>query len=104
MLPFERRIVDALTAGTDPAHRDAVIDHVDAALTAMPEVTRAGIAGESVLLGGWAAARSRRRPSSPAADLAWLEAHPVGLVRQWVRALRSLVLFAEHEMIAAEAR
>ena len=40
------------------------------------------------------------RPS-PAETLAWLEGHPIGLVRQWVRALRSLVLFAENEKLEA---
>jgi len=33
--------------------------------------------------------------------LEWLEGHRVGLVRQWARALRSLVLFAEQEMLEA---
>ncbi|NLV56269.1 MAG: hypothetical protein GXY13_11725 [Acidimicrobiales bacterium] len=104
MLPFERRIVDALTAGTLPEHRDAVIEHVALTLAAMPEVTRAGFAAESIAFGAWSAVRSRVRPTSAADDLARLERHPVSLVRQWVRALRALVLFAEQELIGAEAR
>src|SRR5918999_1760051 len=91
MLSFERQVVDALLA--------SVADHVDGVLRDMPEHVRAGIAGQSVLLGAWWAARSRL----PASELGGpalietLEASPVGLVRQYIRLLRSLVLFAEHE-------
>lgn len=99
MLAFERRMVGALLSAEDPTMRRAVIDYVDGTLAAMPEVVRAGIAGETVVLAAWARARAAtRRPSSPVEQLTWLDAHPVGLVRQWVRALRSLVLFAENEM------
>ena len=100
MLPYERRVVDALLSSDDPGRRQVVADHTSAALAAMPEVIRAGIAGETVLLGSWSAARRRGRPLDPVDELAWLESHPLGLVRQWVRALRSLVLFAEQELAA----
>ncbi len=103
MLPYERQVVDALLVSDDPEIRRAVADHASAALAAMPEVLRAGIAGETVLLSTWSAARRRGRPLDPVDELAWLEGHPIGLVRQWVRALRSLVLFSENELLEARA-
>ena len=103
MLAYERRVVDALLTSDDPARRRAVAEHTSRALAAMPEVIRLGIAGETVLLSAWSAARRRGRGFDPAAEVDWLEGHPVGLVRQWERALRSLVLFAEQEMLADDA-
>jgi hypothetical protein len=103
MLPYERQVVDALISSDDPARRRAVADHMSAVLTAMPEHLRAGFIGETVLLTTWSAVRRRGRPQDMAAELAWLEAHPIGLVRQWFRALRSLVLFAELEMLGSDA-
>lgn len=104
MLTYERRVVDALLSSDDPARRQAVADHVAAELAAKPEVLRAGLVGETVLLSAWSVARRRGQPLRPADELAWLERHPIGLVRQWVRALRSLVLFAEQEMLDADSR
>lgn len=103
MLAYERQVVDAFSTTDDPERRRAVSEHAGAALAAMPEFIRLGIAGETVLLGSWSALRRRGRPLDPEAELAWLEGHPVGLVRQWARALRSLVLFAEQEMVQASA-
>lgn len=102
MLPYERQVVDALIGTDDPARRRAVADHMGATLAAMPEHLRAGFVGETILLTTWSAARRRGRPRDMAAELAWLESHPIGLVRQWLRALRSLVLFAEQEMLDAD--
>jgi hypothetical protein len=102
MLPYERRVVDALLSSDDPARRTAVADHVGATLAAMPEHLRAGLVGETVLLTTWSAAKRRGRPLAPAHELAWLEGHPIGLVQQWFRALRSLVLLAELEMLDAD--
>ena len=103
MLSFERRVVDALTADLDPARRSAVATYVDESLRAMPEHLRAGVAGESLLLGLWAGLRTavspHRRPAG--VSIAALDAHPVGLVRQYVRLLRSLVLYAQCELPAA---
>ncbi len=104
MLPYERRVVDALLSTDDPERRQAVRDHVAAELAAKPEVLRAGLVGETVLLTGWSALRRRGRAVTPADELAWLEGHPIGLVRQWARALRSLVLFAEQEMLDTAER
>lgn len=98
MLSYERRVVTALLTTPDPAEAESTRSYVAGALGAMPEVLRLGISGLSVLLGAWASARAlvgRRR--SGADEVAWLQHHPIGLVRQWVRALRSLVLFSEQE-------
>ena len=100
MLSFERQVVDELLASVAEPKRTTVVDHVDGVLRDMPEHVRAGIAGQSVLLGAWWAAR-RRLPASDLggpALIETLEASPVGLVRQYIRLLRSLVLFAEHEI------
>lgn len=102
MLPYERQVVEALIGSDDPARREAVAEHVALTLAAMPELIRAGIAGETVLLTTWSAARRRGRPLAADDELAWLDGHPIGLVRQWVRALRSLVLLAENEMLDAD--
>jgi len=103
VLPVERRVVGALLSSDDAARRRAVTEHVDAALAAMPEVIRLGIAAEAVVLGTVTAGRRVLRRTDPDEEVAWLAGHPVGLVRQWVRALRSLVLLAEQEMIGASA-
>lgn len=97
MLWFERQVVSALVVHLDGAHRRVVEDHVDGALLAMPQHLRAGLAGQSVLLGALARLRGR----GEAVAIESLDNHPVGLVRQYVRALRSLVLLAEHELAPA---
>lgn len=105
MLSYERRIVAALLTSTDPAQARSIGTYVGSSLAAMPEVLRAGIAGLSVALGAWATLRRLAgRSRTDAAELAWLEAHPVGLVRQWLRALRSLVMFAEQESLELAER
>lgn len=80
---------------TDPARRAAVEAYVDGTLRSMPEHLRAGVAAESVLLGSWDRLRRRRRGEL---DLDVLDASPVDVVRQYVRLLRGLVLFAESEL------
>ncbi len=102
MLPYERQVVDALLGSDDPDRREAVSEHVGATLAAMPELLRAGLVGETVMLTAWSAARRRGRPFDDADEVAWLDGHPIGLVRQWIRALRSLVLLAENEMLDAD--
>jgi hypothetical protein len=104
MLSFERRVVTSMIGTDDPQIRSEVVSFVDGALAAMPEFLRLGITSISIGAGTLDAARrlvGNRR--SDDATLAWLEAHPIGLVRQWVRALRSLVLFAENEKLEAAA-
>lgn len=102
MLAYERRVVAALLDTADGDRTALVTDYVDGALGAMPEVVRAGIAGISIGLGAWTSIRgvvAGRR--GPAAEVAWLENHPIGLIRQWLRAVRSLVIFAAEETLEA---
>jgi hypothetical protein len=99
MLWFEREVVSTLTAGIDEPLRSDVETYVDDALRAMPEHLRAGMAAESVALGLWARLRGRRG----GVDLEALESSPLDPVRQYVRLLRSLVLFAEHELPSPSA-
>src|SRR3954470_19823023 len=104
MLSFERRVVTSMIGTDDPQIRSEVVGFVDGALAAMPEFLRFGITAISVGASTWDGARrlvGARR--SDASTLEWLEEHPIGLVRQWVRALRSLVLFAENEKLEAVA-
>jgi len=100
MLAYERRVVAALVAPLDPSLREPVTAYVEGSLRAMPEHLRAGVMGESLLFGGWSWARRRRSAGAgdPVAELATLERSPIGLVRQYVRLLRSLVLFAQYEL------
>ena len=100
MLRFEREVVRSLVASPDDRLRSAVESYVDGALRAMPEYLRAGVAVESVALGAWAGLTGGRRRGPHALESrldAWEESR-IGLVRQYVRLLRSLVLFAECEL------
>jgi hypothetical protein len=94
MLGFERRMVAALTTTSDPTVRAGVEAWVDGSLRDMPEHLRFGVAAESVALGLWARVRGADDP----ALLRSFESSPVWPVRQYVRLLRSLVLFAENEV------
>jgi hypothetical protein len=98
VLAFERQVVGHLMSTTDPARRAAVEAYVDGTLRSMPEHLRAGVAAESVLLGAWARLRRRRGGEL---DLDALDGSPVDVVRQYVRLLRGLVLFAESELAPA---
>jgi hypothetical protein len=94
MLRFEREVVSTLTAGIDEPLRADVETYVDEALHAMPEHLRAGMIAESLALGAWARVSQRGRGFS----LERLESSKLDPVRQYVRLLRSLVLFAEYEL------
>jgi hypothetical protein len=94
MLGFERRMVAALTTTTDAQRRAGVEGWVDDTLRDMPEHLRLGVLVESVGLGLW----SRVRRADDRALLASLERSPLWPVRQYVRLLRGLVLYAEHEL------
>lgn len=86
-------MVAALCDRSDAASRAAVEAWVDASLADMPEVLRFGVRAESLL----AAALTRARGDSLDETLMWMARSPVGLLRQYVRLFRSLVLFAELE-------
>jgi hypothetical protein len=94
MLAFERKVVAGLTTSTDPGLRAEVERWVGGTLEDMPEFLRAGVLAESVLFA--AVGRLLRRDAT--SFVASLDASPIGLVRQYVRLFRSLVLFAELEL------
>ena len=96
MLRFERQVVATLLTAPDQATRSAVESFVEGTLRTMPEHLRAGVLLESVAFGTIA----RLSPGDDLrALLGRLERFPVGLVRQYVRLFRSLVLFAEQELL-----
>jgi hypothetical protein len=105
VLRFERQVVDTLTTTSDPELRRDVATYVDECLRSMPEHLRAGVVAESLALGAWSRVRSfgRSDRASLEAQLARWEHHPVDVVRQYVRLIGSLVLFAEVELGDARA-
>jgi hypothetical protein len=96
VLGFERRVVASLLTTADADRRAAIEAFVDGTLRSMPEHLRAGVAAESLLLGAWD--RFRRRDGSGPVDLDALDGSKIDVVRQYVRLLRGLVLFAESEL------
>lgn len=98
MLGFERRMVAALTTISDPALRAGVEGWVDDTLRDMPEHLRLGVVVESIGLALWARVRAVGATADDAALLRTFEASPLWPVRQYVRLLRSLVLYAEYEL------
>ena len=107
MLWFEREVVAALVASDDPEVRSSVEAFVDGSLRDKPEHVRLVVAGESILLGAYAAAlRSLGRLEGDDAlrtRLESWESGPIGVVRQYVRAMKSLVIFAENELATSQA-
>ncbi|HEX5095128.1 MAG TPA: hypothetical protein VFX21_03910 [Acidimicrobiia bacterium] len=107
MLSFERSVVGALMdPAADAERRRAITDYVDTNLRSMPEHLRAGVFAESLVLQTWV--RVSARPGT--ADERRLRARVerwqysrIDLVRQYVRLLQSLVLFAENELEPAAA-
>lgn len=97
MLGFERRFVDALITAPDPGTRRQVESWVEGSLRTMPQHLRLGVAGETVLLAAWSTV-ARRDAARIAIEL---DRSPIGLLRQYVRLFRSLVLFAEQELTPA---
>ena len=101
MLRFERQVVATLLTAPDQPTRSAVEAFVDGTLRTMPEHLRAGVVAESLAFS--ALARLRHPGGDLAAFLHRLERAPIGLVRQYVRLFRSLVLFGEQELAPAPA-
>ncbi|CAN5674157.1 hypothetical protein BH10ACT1_BH10ACT1_13990 [soil metagenome] len=102
MFSYERRVATSMLTTDDTAQRTEVVAFVEGALSSMPEFLRLGITVITVALTAWSALRGAVGANrSGAAELAWLKGHPIGLVRQWVRAIQSLVLFAENEKMEA---
>jgi hypothetical protein len=109
MLWFEREVVGALTVSQDQSLRSSVEAFVDGSLRDMPEHVRLGVAGESVLLGTWVGALrkvGRLAADDPHALVTALESwetSPIGVLRSYVRLMRTLVVFAENELAPAGA-
>ena len=103
MLWFERQIVDRLVSTPDPRRRADITSFVDGALRAMPEYLRASIGAASLALGGWfriVPSRARSTGATTADPLVRsLDTSPIPPIRQYVRVFRSLVLFAEQELV-----
>jgi hypothetical protein len=103
MLWFERRVVETLMdPSLDANARAAVESYVDTTLRSMPEHLRAGVAAESLLLGAWprvASALGRRDDTSVERQVERLRTSRLDPLRQYVRLLHSLVLFAENELV-----
>lgn len=106
MLRFERTVVATLMTTADPARRSAVEAFVDGTLRSMPEHLRAGVLAESIALTALATVLRSGRGAGGGHDrlLSALERSPLGLLRQYVRLFRSLVLFAEEELAAVPVR
>jgi hypothetical protein len=107
VLWIEREIVGTLIDPTlDRRARASVEGYVDEMLRLMPEHLRLGVAGESVLFGGgpWLASRLGRfdRKAISRRIDRWQNSR-IDVLRQYVRLLHGLVLFAEHELASDAA-
>ncbi len=103
MLWFERQVVGTLMSPTlDGPARSAVESYVSTTLQSMPEHLRAGVVAESIALGSRVVARVPDGPARPSASgtrVARWKTSKIDPVRQYVRLLQSLVLFAENELV-----
>lgn len=101
MLSFEREVVSSLiNPELGDRDRAAIAQYVDESLQSMPEYLRAGVLTESLLFGtyvGVGRALGRRRSLADQVDR-WQKSS-VDAIRQYVRLLQSLALFAEHELV-----
>jgi hypothetical protein len=102
VLWFERQVVGTLMdPALDASTRSAVESYVSTTLRSMPEHLRAGVAAESMVLGAssWVEQRIGRldRGRLRARVDSW-KTSKIDPVRQYVRLLESLVLFAENEL------
>ncbi len=102
MLWFEQEVVGALIRpDLDADTRAAVESYVAGTLHSMPEHLRAGVMAESIALGSrsWIEHRAGRFDRERLRDrLARWKHSSIDPIRQYVRLLESLVLFAENEL------
>lgn len=102
MLWFERQVVATLVSpDLDELTRTSVESYVDGTLRSMPEYLRAGVAAESLLFGAWprlAWAFGRLHPDDVRRRIERWNTSRIDPLRQYVRLLHSLVLFAENEL------
>ncbi len=95
MLRVERDVTRALLGDADESHARAVEAWVEGSLDDMSEVLRLGVLAESMLVATWL----RLRPSTPVLTvLGTMERSPIGLLQQYPRLFRSLVLFGDLEL------
>ena len=95
MLRVERDVTRALLGDADETHVEAVESWVEGSLDDMSELLRLGVLAESLLVAAW----RRLRPSTPLlAVLESMERSPIGLLQQYPRLFRSLVLFGDLEL------
>jgi hypothetical protein len=106
MLWLERQLVATLVSPSLDDRRRAVVEqYVEDSLRSMPEHLRVGVAAESLLFGAWPRVqRSLRRLDHRAFErrLSRWGSSRFDPLRQYVRMLKSLVLFAEHELSSRE--
>jgi hypothetical protein len=107
VLWFERRLVHALMEpDLDPATRARVESYVDETLRSMPEYLRAGVAAASIAFGTPVRVAHVVRPVDDEhmreLTMRWRNSS-IDPLRQYVRLLQSLVLFAENEFVSAAA-
>ena len=102
MLWFERQVVATLVSPTLDAHtRNSVVSYVENTLRSMPEYLRAGVAAESLLFGAWPrinSALGRLDSEDVTRRIERWQTSRIDPLRQYVRLLQSLVLFAENEL------
>jgi hypothetical protein len=103
MLWLERQIVATLISPSiDERWRDEIEAFVDGSLRSMPEYLRAGVGAESIAFGAWPRlqrALGRLDPASLERQVERWKTSRFDPVRQYIRMLESLVLFAENELI-----
>jgi hypothetical protein len=100
MLWLEARIVEVLSEDAPPEHHAEIERYVDECLRDMPEFLRLGVALESIGLGLLTRLTGVFRPGRDAVRHrmeACARSH-VDLIRQYVRMLHSLVVFASLEL------
>jgi hypothetical protein len=104
---LERQVVHALMSPTlGPDARAAVENYVDTTLRSMPEHLRIGVAAESLAFGAVPHLRralGRLDDDGLRGQIERMRASRIDVIRQYVRLLQSLVLFAENELVAVEA-
>jgi hypothetical protein len=97
MLAFERRLSISMTEHLDPTAQDQVVGFIARSLRRMPGHLRLPIVCVSVFLE--TRTRLSARGGSGEGDLLrHLEVSRLGPIRQYARLMRSLALFAEHEV------
>lgn len=107
MLWFERQVVDSLISPTlDDGARELIVSYVDDTLASLPEHLRLGVFAESVAFGTrpWIEHRlGRFDPTQMRRRVERWRSSRIDVVRQYVRLLEGLVLFAENELIPGAA-